>query len=134
MSSVCNRGEGTVPEGGQFRDPRSFGSIGDSGRSERGEHFIAFSGISGQSSAGGPVANQGGWGGGSRRGSKAEAALRSRWCIMWSLLLLLLEAQDGQREEMGSLETEEERGGLTVTGMRSRVLPTLRVWRELQWS
>ena len=73
-------------------------------------------------------------GGGSRRGSKAEAALRSRWCIMWSLLLLLLEAQDGQREEMGSLETEEERGGLTVTGMRSRVLPTLRVWRELQWS
>ena len=69
MSSVCNRGEGTVPEGGQFRDPRSLESIGDSGRSERGEHFIAFSGISGQSSAGGLVANQGGWG---RRQQKGQ--------------------------------------------------------------
>ena len=62
MSSVCNRGEGTVPEGGQVRDPRSLGSIGDSGRSDRGEHFTAFSGIGGQNSGGGPVANQGGRG------------------------------------------------------------------------
>lgn len=80
------------------------------------------------------MANQGGRGRRQQKGQQEEAALGSRWCIMCSLLLLLLEAQEGQREETGSLETEEKRGGLTVTGMRSRVLPTLGVWRELQWS